>query len=539
VKLHSTNFDQLPFSRLFKDYISGEGSIHQYFETDLPEIKALVDKVERCSFPHQREKTVELLLEYNRTFDPSDKTIEQIESLNDPNSLTIVTGQQVSLLGGPLFTVYKTITAIIYAKKLQEHTGRTVVPVFWIADEDHDLEEVSSLNLIDKSGAAKISYRLKNFPTAAPSAATVNLADEYDRFVAQVFDEMDDTDFTNMLWTELQKCYHKNRTFSEAYGRWMLKLFGDTGLILAGSNIRGVKEHAKSVLTTAVEKQQHIEAILDDTTYRLTESGYHGQVQIHTSNLFYFNGKGLRQKIQSQKDRWTAGTKKWTDEELLAEIDIKPERFSPNVFLRPLIQDHLLPVAAYVGGPGEIAYYAQMKDLYYIFDKEMPVILPRFSITLFDSAIDRISEQLPFGWKEYNQRIEDLETSFVKKSNNFGIEQIFELWRGHVEQLSMVKKKKISEIDPTLEATAGKATAIYLAELHKLKGKVYKSVKKQDQVQIERIKRMQRNLFPNGNLQEREIAFIYYMNKYGMLLWDKVLELLKDEDPFTHKKIIL
>lgn len=539
MNLTSTTFDHLPFSKLFKDFIAGNDSIHQFFESSKPGFQALLENVDQLEFHQDRTRVVQLLSEFNAVFDAPQITQKQIELFSDPESLAVVTGQQVTLLGGPLFTIYKTITAINTARKLHEKTGRPVIPVFWLADEDHDLEEVSELGLIGQWGTSKILYRQKNYVDGATAAADVMLDEEYERFVTDVFDELDETNFSEKLRLEIAKCYTKNKTFSEAFGRWLLHLFSKNGLVLAGSNTPGIKQFSISIFKTAVEKQHQLENSLDNATYNLIEAGYHGQVQVQPSNLFYFDTHDHRQKIQLTGNDWTAAGKVWSKSELLADIDERPERFSPNVFLRPLVQDHLLPVAAYVGGPGEIAYYAQMREFYTIFEKRMPSIIPRVSMTLVERAIDRISGELPFQWTEYSQRTEDLETAYVKKTDDSDLERLFRVWRGHVEELSRFKSKEIRAIDPTLEASAGKATAIYLHELDKLKGKVYRSVKEQNQIQIERIRRIQNNLFPNGSLQEREIAFIYYMNKYGLRVWEKLRELLEDETPYTHKKVYL
>jgi bacillithiol biosynthesis cysteine-adding enzyme BshC len=233
-------------------------------------------------------------------------------------------------------------------------------------------------------------------------------------------------------------------------------------------------------------------------------------------------------------DTWSIPDKRWSTSQLEDEIESNPERFSPNVFLRPICQDQLLPVAAYVGGPGEIAYYAQMKAFYDVFDHKMPVILPRFSITIFESAIDRILEKLPFDWSHYRERIEDLEKEFVEASESVNIEKIFGIWRSQIDELSRAKREEIGEIDPSLKGSVGKAKAAYFSELDKLKGKVYRSVKDQEQVQLDRIRRIKHNLFPNNNLQEREIAFVYFMNKYGTDIWGNLLSELKDEEPFDH-----
>jgi len=539
VEVKSGTFNNLPFSRLFRDYVDGSDKIFRYFSSALPNRVELAKSAQEFTFSGDRNQAVKLLLEYNQGFDPPKKTIQQIKFLEDPDTLVVATGQQVSLLGGPLFTIYKTITAILSAKKLEEDTGRKVIPVFWLADEDHDIEEVSLVKLIQQNQSAELKYRHQDYQYNPPAAGSIVLGDEYERFKKEFLDQLTETDFTERLINKIESFYSSERTFSESFGRWLLSIFEDHGLVLAGSYHKSIKEYSKELLITAVEKQHEISTQLDETTYELIDSGYHGQVDVNPSNLFYYNDEGRRIKIHFDEQKWSIPDKKWSSAELISDIHSSPDRFSPNVFIRPIIQDHLLPVIGYVGGPGEIAYYAQMKEIYPLFDKKMPSIIPRFSITLFESGIDRILDQLPFKWTDYQQRIEDLEQNYIEQTEEHDVEKMFSIWHNHIEELSRVKKKQISEIDPTLAGSVGKATAAYFAELEKVKGKVYRSMKKQDHIQLDRILRIKQNLFPNGNLQEREIAFVYYMNRYGLNIWNYLMDSLQDEEPFTHKQIWL
>lgn len=528
-----SSFSALPFSKLFQHYISGSGSITNYFETHPANSDSVLESIESFKFNGDRSVSTTLLENYNQAHLENKLTRNQIDKVKRPNSLTVVTGQQVALYGGPLYTVYKTISAILYAKKLEKKTGRPVVPIFWLADEDHDIEEVSTLHLPGSYDQTEITYSHIDY-NDAPPASTIQLGDELSRVRQLIKENLDESDFTAELLEKINSCYQSDRTFGEAFGDLLMMYFGKYGLLLAGSLDPIAKSHTKHLLKNAVQSQEELTRALDDTTYSLKEAGYHDQVQIRHSNLFYLAQSGERLKIKYVDDVWSTPSKKWRTAELINEIDNHPEKFSPNVFLRPVLQDSLLPVSAYVGGPGEIAYYAQMKNFYRCFGLKMPIILPRFSLTIFESAIDRIVDKLPFEWQKYRDRIEDLEKEYVGTTDNVDIEKLFGIWRSQIDELSRAKRNEIGDIDPSLKGSVGKAKATYFSELDKLKGKVYRSVKEQEKVQLDRIRRIKNNLFPNGNLQEREIAFIYFMNKYGPYLWDRVIDTLSDEDPYNH-----
>jgi len=538
VDVNKSSFKILPFSKLFQHYTSGKGSIAKFFEVPPADDPSVLDSISSFTFKGDREVSASVLETFNSAHLDNETTQSQIRKIKNDDSLTVVTGQQVTLFGGPLYTIYKTITAILYARRLEKATGRPVVPVFWLADEDHDIEEVSSVHLPDSYETIKIEYTHEAY-SDPPPASKIYLGDELSNVWNKLNENIDETDFTGNLVDNIEACYQSEKTFGEAFGNLLMSYFQKHGLLIAGSLDPTAKAHTKHLMKVAVESQGELAKALDDTTYALKEAGYHDQVQVQSSNLFYLNDKSERVKIQFVDGAWSIPGKKWTQDELLDNIEHHPDQFSPNVFLRPVLQDFILPVAAYVGGPGEIAYYAQMKEFYGCFGYKMPIILPRFSLTIFESSVDRILEKLPFDWQRYRDRIEDLEKEFVKTTETVNIEKLFGMWRSQIDELSKAKRDEIGGIDPSLKGSVGKAKATYFSELDKLKGKVYRSVKEQENVQLDRIKRIKNNIFPNGNLQEREIAFIYYMNKYGTDLWDRVLEELEDEVPFYHLELHL
>lgn len=538
MNVDKSSFDTLPFSKLFTHYISGDGSIDRFFETHPSNWDSVINSVESFNFQGDRSYSTSILETFNKAHLDDKVTRSQIDKIKQENSLTVVTGQQTTLFGGPLYTVYKTITAILYAKKLENETGCPVIPVFWLADEDHDITEVSKISLPESNDTVSIDYEHDSYDNAPP-ASSITLGEELSKVWKKLDKTLDNTDFKPQLLDKLKSCYGTEKTFGVAFSELLMSFFGKHGLVLAGSLEKSAKSQTKHLMKFAVESHNEISQALDNTTFSLKEAGYHDQVQVQPSNIFYLTEKGERIKIQFTEDLWSIPDRNWTQAELLDHIDKEPHQFSPNVFLRPILQDYILPVAAYVGGPGEIAYYAQMKELYDCFDFKMPIILPRFSLTIFESSIDRILEKLPFEWQSYIERIEDLEKKYVKKTESVNIERMFGIWRSQIDELSRSKREEIGEIDPSLKGSVGKAKAAYFSELDKLKGKVYRSLKDQENVQLDRIKRIKSNIFPNDNLQEREIAFIYYLNKYGLDLWDRVIAELENEEPFNHLKLHL
>jgi len=538
VKIKSHSFSDLPFSKLFKDYIQQKSELTDFFETPPFNSQDLKNRAENISFPSDRIKVSDALKEFNNQFEPSETTLLNIEKLRDPSTLAVVTGQQMVLYGGPVYTVLKTLTAIQLAKKYEKELNRPVVPIFWLADEDHDVEEISQFGLMNRDEMIECSA---SFEEPGKRVSQYSLKEVHQQLRTCVKNGLIDTDFSKKLWDILDSSYNEKHSVVKAFGLLMRKLFGKHGLILAGSNDEILKSISKNALTKCVSRAEDIADRLRENTKTLEKLGYRGQVHLNNSNLFYISDNGQRVKIQYDGEIWFIDNSetRWSPNELIRDINENPNRFSPNVFLRPILQDRIIPTLSYVAGPGEIAYYAQMSGIYDYFDQTMPQIVPRFSVTLIESSVERIMEKLPFGLDDYNKRIEDLESEYINQTDQPDLEKIFGDWKQRINTITEEKKGIIGEIDPTLKNTAGKASSTYFSELDKLKGKLYKSLKQQEKTQLERILKIQSNLFPNGNLQEREIAFIYYLNKYGTELFDDILKSLENQEPDSHKLIYL
>lgn len=539
MKIKSSSFRNYPFTKLFLDYSDWNESIQPFFEFNPFRLSDYKRRSQNLRFDTDRKDVVSSLTEFNLKYGANDQTLKKIKKLENDDVFTVVTGQQVTLFGGPLFTVYKIVTAISIADKLTKELGKMVIPVFWMADEDHDFDEVSSISITD--GDVYAEYKLNQEDSKENRVVEKKLNAEIKEIRGKIRDVLPQTDFTDDLWQLVDQCYKSGETYGSSFGRLILKLFGKHGLILAGSNHDSIKKLIIEPLISSVKDADVHQKILQATSEALTKKKYHTQVTVQSSNLFFIGADGSREKLQNSGEKWfiDGNEQFWSSDELSSKIETTPDKFSPNVFLRPVIQNHILPVISYVAGPGEIAYYAQMRSYHHQFDVEMPVITPRFSATLIESSIDRVIGKLPFHIHDYYGRIEDLEKDFLKQSDSPDVESIFKGWKSSIMDHSIGPISKVSEIDPTLKKSADKTVNQFFTELDKLKGKLYRSIKESEKVQLQRIQRVQNNLYPNRNLQEREIAFITLMNKYGIDLWDKLIDDMRDEEMNTHKLIYL
>lgn len=532
------SFSGLPFSTLFRDYTAQKQEILSFFESNPFDFTSQAVRREPKSFPSPDRRT-ELLYDFHKGTEPTEQTLANIEKFRDKDTLAVVTGQQLTLFGGPLYTVYKVMSAINLAKSLEKKYKRAVVPVFWLADEDHDYAEAAGVRI---PGGHRLHHFELNGQTGSRRVSEIAFPCTIDELRENIRQTLPETDFSDELWNMLSRWYQSGQTFNGAFSGWLMELFGKYGLVLAGSHHPAIKQEMKEVFLKSIDASEEIYQRLLDTSGRLENAGYHKQLFIQKSNLFWIDDEGNRLRIDVHGEEWrTDGCikKSWSAKSLKEQVDTSPEQFSPNVVLRPVLQDAFLPTVAYVGGPGEIAYYAQLKEIYPVFGKTMPAIVPRFSATISESSIQRVMKQLPFGFETYSERIEDLESEYIQRSDSPDVEAVFSEWKKQVADITERMKKHVAEIDPTLESSAGKASATYYSELDKLKGKVYRSLKQQEKVQLTRIRKIKNSLFPDGNLQEREVAWFYFANKYGLNLFDQLLEMMEDLPPDTHYMIEL
>ncbi len=529
----SYSFEKLPFSKLFKTYTKDFSKLQEFYPYNPFDESSVATKASKTSKGATHNDYVKALTSYHQEL--GIKQDKQLLKLGEEGSLAIVTGQQLGIYGGPVFTIYKTITTILLAKQWEKKLGVPVVPVFWLADEDHDFNEVAWFGVSGNEEFKKVIY---DEVSTGALVSEYSISDSIHSFKAEIKELFIDTDFSTSLWSLFDECFTEGATFASAFAKMMDHMFAKHGLLIAGSNSKEIKSILAQTFADSITKQNQIHDALSDQSDKLS-SGYHRQVVIGDTNLFYLDEERRRVKIEGSGELWKAGKKAWSEEGIIAEINSSPERFSPNVFLRPIIQDQLLPTLGYVAGPGETAYYGQMKTLYPIFGLEMPVIFPRLSGTLLESGIERIMEKLPFELNIYSERIEDLDSKYVALSESNDIEALFNNWKHEIKSISENPSGIIKDIEASLNGTVGKTISGFDTALDNLKGKVYRSVKQQEHTQLQRIRKIKAQLYPGGGLQERMVSFMYFMNKYGINVWDEILEQFADDNlDLSHHYII-
>ncbi|HET6568230.1 MAG TPA: bacillithiol biosynthesis cysteine-adding enzyme BshC, partial [Rhodothermales bacterium] len=446
-------FDRLgSFPALFEQYCTNHLAVSDFFAGDFRNRQDRIAAAERAAgFDRDREALVQVLLEQNARWGMPDCTRRNVEALRDPQSVAVVTGQQVGILGGPLYTILKTVTALQLAGSLAEETGRTVVPVFWLEGEDHDFDEVSSVSILKGNDVLPLQYAPGNLPQGgnAGPVGRLPLTDA----IADLLDGLDQalqpSDFKEQLLENVRAAYRPGTTLLDAFATLMSAFFPDAGLVLIDPADAQLKRIAAPLFRREIEQYRETAERLRTTSERLSER-YHAQVSARPTNLFLTDESG-RHSVDADGDRFQVrGTETVFDRNgLLQLLDRHPEQFSPNVVLRPLVQDLLLPTALYVGGPAEVSYFAQFRTMYEWAGIPMPLIYPRASVTLIESKIQKVLDRYGLSVADFDQDFEQLFQQVVVGQMDVDVDALFGTATGALHDTMNGLKQSVQVVDKT------------------------------------------------------------------------------------------
>ena len=535
------------FSDLYCDYVDGVTAVAPFFNgnpRNVDDVGAQLERVMARSFP--REQLADILTAQNKIFHAGNKSFENIGLLRKPSTVAVVTGQQVGLLGGPLYTIYKTLTAIKLCKDLRKlHRNVNFIPVFWLETEDHDFAEANHATVLDAAGTpVTISYA-----PAAPvdetspnrgAVGALKFDDSIDAAVALMESTLSKSDFHDDLVRLIRSCYKPGADFGTAFGTLMQALFPEAGLVLVNPLDPEIKKLLIPVFRKELDSSPRVsEAIISQTA--MIEDRYHAQVKARTINLFMLWKNG-RYGIDPRRDRgdyWLKGTRQYfTKDDLHAMLENEPERFSPNVVLRPICQDYLFPTVCYVGGPGEVAYFAQFKTAYGVFDMSMPVIYPRASVTLVENKFAVQLEKLGMGLAEYLSNPHAALEKSVQAQSAINLNAVFEQRRGEIDSAFEGMRTAVESIDKTLGGALTNAREKSIQAFDLLAKKTLDAAVRSNETATRQMDKLKSAVYPNEELQERTLNIFTYLNKYSMEFLTTIAERIS-VDSFTHQALTI
>ncbi|MCH6573807.1 MAG: bacillithiol biosynthesis cysteine-adding enzyme BshC [Bacteroidetes bacterium] len=538
------NFCDIPgHQNLFLDYLYEFDNIKDFYKYDFrnrEQYKKIFKSITE-SDNTVRVRLKSILSSQYADLSPSNKTQKNIDLLAKDNTLTIVTGQQLGMLGGPLYTFYKIITIIKLSNHLNSRYDKfNFVPVFWLEGDDHDFNEVRSISVFNNDNLLKkIGYKEEVEPDDAKKSIGLTEFDEsINEFFGQLDENLRDTEFKQPLLDKLKTIYEPGKTFKTSFRQLIHSLFDDLGLVLLDPQDKQIKDLLKPVFRKEINDFREHTQQLVQVSAKLEET-YHAQVKVHPVNLFFSTDEG-RYSIEpvDNEFRLKRKRKSFTKEELLELIENEPERFSPNVLLRPICQDYILPTAFYVGGPSEVSYFAQVLPLYDLFKIPTPIIYPRSSATLLEANIKKTLDKYDKSIIEIFLGVDELKRNVIDSLTENNVDDIFNETQNEIDIAFDRLREKLFALDKTIADTSKKYRGKIFNALNELKGKAEQAQNRKFEVTLRQLDRASTIIFPAANLQEREINFIYFVNKYG----EEFLKKLFDEleiDKFEHQVIEL
>lgn len=517
-------FRQIPHStRLFLDYLSYSPSVQNFYPHSPIFSQWLKDEAPLVRHDAQRRAKVgEILARQNRLWGASERTLANIDRLKN-GAVAAVTGQQVGLFGGPLFSIFKALSAVKLAAEATA-AGVDCVPVFWLATEDHDLAEVNHVSLGTTAGMPE-RIAIDSSGVADAPVGTISFGPEIAPVVERAAALLGDSEAT--AW--LRDSYRQGETLGSGFARLFARLFGEWGVILLDPADKDFHDLAKPLFREAIERAPELDETLLARGKALESAGYHQQVKVTPATTLLFEVKNgartaIRRKGNGTGAEFAAGHEKLSTRQLLVRIEAAPENFNPNVLFRPVVQDYLLPTLVYTGGAAEVAYFAQVGVVYEKLLGRVTPVLPRFSATLLEPKAERILKRYQLSLPDVLQGPEKVRELIAAQSMPPDLQTRFAEAYASVEESMTNLRESIAKLDSTLTAAADHARMRMRYHVNRLQGQAGRAELQRNEVIGRHADALSHALFPNKILQEREIAGVSFVARYGPRLLTTVYE---------------
>jgi bacillithiol synthase len=474
--------------------------------------------------PTLRKLVVEILGEQNARFAPLGKidpaTARNLERLTG-GAVAIVTGQQVGLFSGPAYTIYKALSAIRVAEETTRR-GIDAVPVFWLASEDHDLAEVNHAFWCTRNGLARYELPLGG---SGRRVGEIVFGNAIEPLVAEASAALEGPS-AERLAQSLRESYTTADTYASAFGKLMARLFAGRGLILLDQLDPRFHKLAAPIFDRAIDNAAHLRDTLLARAKQLEHAGFHAQVKVtHETTLLFWSRSGVREPVHGKNGGFIVGDSEMSTAELADAASRQPDQFSPSALLRPVIQDSLLPTAAFIGGPAEVAYMAQAQVVYRACGVNMPAVLPRASFTIVEQPIARFLAQYDLGTRDLFAGSQHLRAKMEQKSLPAALSSQFDETEATLRALLKSYEEPLNRLDSTLLESLHGAERKILHQVEQLKGKVARAENFRSGILDRHEHILIDALYPNGGLQERTLCALPFIAALGPEFLDQLADL--------------
>ena len=526
-------------SQLLLDYLYRFEQVAAFYTGSPFNPASYQDLANKLKFSYQdRRALVAILKRQNQAFGSAESTFANIQRLSEPGTFAVVTGQQVGLLSGPAFTLYKALTAVHLAQALAEQ-GLPSVPVFWLATEDHDLEEVAQATTFDEEYALISLADPGERPTPRSPVGVVKLSPKISQALDRLEEALPPGEPRDVLLGDLRACYQPGATWAEAFGRLMARLFGRWGVVLLDPLDDAVRRLSAPAYQQALVQAANLRGRLLARSQELVRAGYHAQVHVaEDSTLVFVTREGNRLPLrQREGEFFLDDIEKISLEELTTDPGRSHLSLSSNVLLRPVVQDLLLPTLAYVAGPSELTYLAQAHALYSAFGRPMPVVFPRAGFTLLDRRIQRLLEKYKLSVEDVWQGEENVRHKVAAAGPAEGWTERFDQSEQELAPLLGRLRQDLETLDPTLLDTLKNVEEKMKYQMERLRGKVSRAALERFDFLARHQQLLLRFLLPAKNLQERQVSGVYFLGRAGYELLDRILGRIQT-DSSAHQTLV-
>lgn len=513
-----------------RDFLRGRGPVYQRFPYNPFDPGSFRERQRYLqeTYRGDRQALSAALIAYNQHLGAGPATLANAARLAESDTLVVVTGQQAGAGGGPLYTLYKAMTAIQLARQQSAELGVPVVPIFWVAAEDHDFAEIA---LVEFPGREEpVRLELSGAPAGRVSVGHIPTGPAVETLLDALAETLPQTEFTPPLLAELRAGAAAAGNLADWFARLMAYLFRESGLVILNPMWPALRRMEAPFFQEALRRFPEVDQALAAGIAAWQAAGYEPTLDRKAGdvNLFHYvdgqrlplagGGERLWVRDQSELSRELA--------DRLALAAREPERFSTNVVTRPVVQGWLLPDLAYVGGPGEIQYWGQLPEVFAVFDRQMPVVYPRTSITLVEPPMARYLEKLGMAVREVFAGLAERRERLLQETDTLGLDSLFGRFRSEIEARHQALTEEILALDPSLAQVAKENRRQILRQVEWLREKAWQAHRQRNQVVLRQLDRLGASLYPGGRLQERVHTAVYYLAKYGPDLPERLVATL-------------
>ena len=527
-------------TRLMEDYSFHYDRIQNFFEYNpyqLDSWKQRCNWLDRHPLTHRAE-LVEGLRTYNERIGNTPLALSNVEKLSKQEAVVIIGGQQAGLMTGPMLVIHKAFTILKLAETMSEDLNRDVIPVFWIASEDHDYEEVNHTFVQSSNEIQQV--KLSWIPNRKASVGDLQIPNEFfESAVEQYFSRLPDSPYKGELKEQLKAFAHSSDTLSDFFAKMMSWLFGDKGLVLVDSADSFIRKLQKPIMREFLSTD--FTSTLKATEGQLLSSGYHSQVHLADNSVHLFLKHEEERKLLVRKGN-VLSTKdevaQYPTEELIGLVTNQPDLFSSNVISRPIMQESLFPVLGFVGGPGEIAYWAQLKSVFHHFDMQMPVVYPRLTFTIIERHIEKYMNKFNVSFQEACYQWDVRKNLWLMEQLNGDVDQQFVDFAEQLKEVYDSFTTQLESREPGLKNLISSNRERILAHVDFLYRKTKESNEDRHYYGLSQWEQIRDALMPLEKPQERVYNIWGYLNQYGMDLLDDLFQQNISLNP-NHKLIYI